>query len=272
MNNSVKLSIITINFNNKLGLIKTVESVINQTYQDFEYIIIDGGSTDGSKEYIEEKQAHFDYWVSERDDGIYNAMNKGIKVAKGEYCLFLNSGDYLVRNILPSINLFSFKADIVYFDLKYQGEENEHVQVYPDNLTFKYLSTYSLPHQGSLIKRELFFKFGFYDESFKIISDWCFFLLVLAKYNASYLHVPKIFAHVDRNGISCNPKNDVIVLNERQHVLNSNFAFFVEDYEKLNDIEKKLQKITNHFFYKLFSKLKNILNLIIYKTNSVLNV
>ena len=89
----MKLSVITINFNNRDGLRKTIESVVNQTYNDFEYIIIDGGSTDGSVDVIKEYADRIDYWVSEPDKGIYNAMNKGIDVAKGEYCIFMNSGD-----------------------------------------------------------------------------------------------------------------------------------------------------------------------------------
>ena len=86
----MKLSVITINFNNRDGLRKTIESVVNQTYKDFEYIVIDGGSTDGSVDVIKEYTDRIDYWVSEPDKGIYNAMNKGIDVAQGEYCLFLN--------------------------------------------------------------------------------------------------------------------------------------------------------------------------------------
>ena len=78
----MKLSIITINYNNKAGLQKTIDSVVAQTWRDFEWIIIDGGSTDGSKELIEQYQQHFAYWCSEPDKGVYNAMNKGIDKAK----------------------------------------------------------------------------------------------------------------------------------------------------------------------------------------------
>ena len=87
------ISVITINYNNHAGLLKTIDSVVNQTYNNFEYIIIDGGSTDGSVDVIYKYADRIDYWVSEPDKGIYNAMNKGIDVAKGEYCIFLNSGD-----------------------------------------------------------------------------------------------------------------------------------------------------------------------------------
>ena len=94
----MKYSIITINYNNKDGLEKTILSVINQTCQDFEYIIIDGGSTDGSVDVIKKYADRIDYWVSEPDKGIYNAMNKGIIKAKGEYLNFMNSGDCFYDN------------------------------------------------------------------------------------------------------------------------------------------------------------------------------
>ena len=93
----MKLSIITINLNNDTGLNKTIESVINQTLKNFEFIIIDGGSTDRSVELIKEYAGQINYYVSEPDKGIYNAMNKGIRQAQGEYCFFLNSGDYFVN-------------------------------------------------------------------------------------------------------------------------------------------------------------------------------
>ena len=99
-----KISIITVNYNDREGLKKTIESVINQTWQDFEFIIIDGGSTDGSREVIEQYKDKIDYWISEPDKGIYNAMNKGIKAASGEFLLFLNSGDRLIdKNITEKV-------------------------------------------------------------------------------------------------------------------------------------------------------------------------
>jgi len=108
----MKLSIITVNLNNKSGLQKTIDSVISQTYKDFEWIIIDGGSTDGSKELIEQYSQYITYWISEPDKGIYNAMNKGIVQAKGEYLQFLNSGDalydkYVLDKILKATNITS---------------------------------------------------------------------------------------------------------------------------------------------------------------------
>src|SRR5690349_9650846 len=97
-NSDIKISIITINYNNLAGLQKTISSVFNQSCQNFEYIVIDGGSTDGSKEYIEQFAHRFRYWVSAKDNGIYHAHNKGAARASGRYLLFLNSGDCFVNS------------------------------------------------------------------------------------------------------------------------------------------------------------------------------
>src|SRR5690242_21925905 len=94
---SLKLSIITVNFNNAAGLQRTMDSAFHQTFTDYEYVIIDGGSTDGSKDLIKNHANKLVYWVSEKDNGVYQAMNKGIVRAKGDYLLFLNSGDYLLH-------------------------------------------------------------------------------------------------------------------------------------------------------------------------------
>ncbi len=116
-----KLSIITINYNNRSGLQKSMQSVFAQSFTDYEYIIIDGGSTDGSKELIEENSGRLAYWVSESDNGIYHAMNKGILKAKGELLIFLNSGDFYVSPNLFSYSLRKFnynKADLFFWRLK----------------------------------------------------------------------------------------------------------------------------------------------------------
>ena len=132
-----KLSIITINKNNAIGLEKTIQSVINQTYFDkIEYIVIDGLSTDGSSITIEKYKNYFSYWISEKDNGIYDAMNKGTNVAIGEYLLFLNSGDALYHNkiieeIYPKLNTY----DIVYGGVEYDGEKHS-IRIPPERLDF----------------------------------------------------------------------------------------------------------------------------------------
>ena len=89
----MKLSIITVNYNDAKGLERTIKSVISQSYHDFEFIVIDGGSSDESQDIIQKYERHIDYWVSEPDGGIYQGMNKGLRQAKGDYVNFMNSGD-----------------------------------------------------------------------------------------------------------------------------------------------------------------------------------
>lgn len=175
----MKLSIITINYNNKHGLQKTINSVISQIYKEFEWIIIDGGSTDGSKELIEQYTDYITYWVCEPDKGIYNAMNKGIEVAKGEYLLFLNSGDYLVSvYTLEHVLCKSFQADIVYGNLLYDKKKVERAPgFHNDYIACIDLIKGTLFHPSTFIKRELFEKYGYYDETLKIVADWKFFYM-----------------------------------------------------------------------------------------------
>ena len=104
---SIKISIITINYNDAKGLYKTIQSVINQSFDNYEFIIIDGGSTDDSLTIIDQYKTKIDYFISEPDTGVYNAMNKGIKIAKGEYLIFMNSGDgFYDENVLSKVTAF----------------------------------------------------------------------------------------------------------------------------------------------------------------------
>lgn len=168
----MKLSIITINYNNLEGLKRTYESVVSQTCQDFEWIIIDGGSTDGSKEFIEEHQAQFTYWCSEPDKGVYNAMNKGIAKATGEYLNFMNSGDcFYDEHTLEKVFSQELMADLVYGDW---------IRVYPDHEEYKaappkafYATVFfdNVCHQAMFIKCNVLRQRG-YDDNMYILADW----------------------------------------------------------------------------------------------------
>ena len=196
----MKLSIITINFNNRDGLRKTIESVVNQTWQEFEYIIIDGGSTDGSVEVIKEYAARIDYWVSEPDKGIYDAMNKGIDQAKGEYCLFMNSGDCIYRpTTLEEVYTELDGSDIinghVFFSNGAQQRSPSEIR-----LSFFYRLN-SLPHQASFIATNLL-KQRHYDTQYKIVSDYKFYIETLIQNQATYKMINSFIAMFDYNGIS----------------------------------------------------------------------
>ena len=170
----MKVSIITINLNNLRGLRRTMESVASQTSKDYEWIVIDGGSTDGSKEFIEQNSKHIAYWVSEPDNGIYHAMNKGIEVAKGDYFHFLNSGDsYASSDIIESFIKMSPTADVIYGNAIFVDENEKEIrrQVSP---SFIRLSNFwhkgGLNHQAMFFHERCFANYR-YNESNRIASD-----------------------------------------------------------------------------------------------------
>lgn len=202
----MKLSVITVNYNNKAGLQRTIDSVVCQTWRDLEWIVIDGGSTDGSKELLEQYQQHFAYWCSEPDKGVYHAMNKGIARAKGDYLLFLNSGDALYdENVLQTIDDIHSSADII-TGQAIRMDTNELLRQYDKNLLMQlYLDT--LNHQATFIKRELF-KDTCYDESLKIVSDWKFWLEAILWKRASVDVVDVIVTKQDMTGISSDQKKE----------------------------------------------------------------
>jgi glycosyltransferase involved in cell wall biosynthesis len=229
------ISIITINYNNAAGLERTIQSIVSQTYMDFEYLIIDGNSADGSKEIIRKYADKITYHISEPDSGIYNAMNKGIAQAKGKYLLFINSGDELTGvESLHSVYKHLNDEDLVYFDLLLQLSAKEtQVKMYPDKLWFSYFMFDSLPHPASFIKRELFTRLGPYNENLKIVSDWGFFLTAICKHNISYKHIAAVFSLFHLDGISSTTTNNFLIASEKRQVLQTEFPMFANLYDEL---------------------------------------
>ena len=234
-----KLSIITINRNNAEGLRKTMESVFAQTYRDFEYIVIDGASTDESVDVIREMSAtlndgndgmmHFQ-WISEPDAGIYNAMNKGIEIALGrrivnalnrseqsvdmnkelpEYTLMLNSGDYLVNEhvierIMPELKTEDMIQGNVIEDypdktIRYRGYGRS-------DISFIDVMDANFPHQAMFIKLSTMEKYGYYDDSYKKGGDTYFLTTALGLGNSTYRYVDIDVTNFDVTGISNDPK------------------------------------------------------------------
>ena len=197
-----KLSIITVNYNDIAGLRKTRDSILSQTFQDFEWIVVDGGSTDGGKEFIQEHQKEMAWWCSEQDNGIYNAMNKGIEHAQGEYLLFHNSGDTLYApDTLKEVFHTELDADVIYGDwtealphrCKKKCHSSEKVNVY-------YFATRPLCHQTAFIRTSLL-KHSPYDESYRICADWAKWL-ELSKQGCTFQHIPVTICHFVLGGFS----------------------------------------------------------------------
>lgn len=217
-----KISIITVNLNNLNGLKRTMSSIFQQSWQDFEYIVIDGGSTDGSAAFIEEQSEKIDHWISEPDVGIYNAMNKGIKASTGKYLLFLNSGDELyVPSVLEKNQNFIHTEDLVYFDIFLVFSGYTKVHNYPHNLNFKTFMQGSIGHPTTFIKRELFERVGYYDENLQIVADWKFFAIAVVKHNCSRRKVNAVLSKFYMDGISS--INGKAVGEERKRVMSTNF-------------------------------------------------
>jgi len=200
----MKLSVITINYNNANGLQKTMQSVVGQTYKDYEYIVIDGGSKDRSADVIKEHEQSLSYWVSEKDTGIWNAMNKGIAVSKGEYCLFMNSGDYMASpDVLEKAAAYLNGKEIIYGDVYFAFEDGTITEPYhePDMNLFKLTYT-NLPHQATFIKTSLLKALGGYKEEYKVASDWFFLVQALIEHNAQFEKIPLKISYFDKTGVS----------------------------------------------------------------------
>ena len=232
----MRYSIITINYNDKEGLSRTIKSVINQTSKDFEYIVIDGGSTDGSVDIIKQNANHIDYWVSEKDKGVYNAMNKGIAQAKGDYLVFMNSGDcFHMPDVLTLMS--DYQEDIICGKV-FKGNTTIPSGHYKPTITLVDLMRGSLPHQAIFIKRELMLKHP-YDEHYKILSDWKFCLEAIVFDNCSFRNSDVIVADYDITGISSNSHG--LLPKEREIILNEMFPpRILADYQRLAPVDDEL--------------------------------
>lgn len=176
------ISIITINLNNVIGLKKTMDSIFMQSSSSFEWIVIDGGSSDGSVTLLNNNRTRIDYWVSEPDRGLYHAMNKGISVAKGEYLLFLNSGDsFASSDVISSFIEKHFSSDVVYGNAIFVDENNHEIRRFEAS-NFIRLSNFwhkgGLNHQATFFDKRCFDSFR-YNETTRIASDTELFMMLL---------------------------------------------------------------------------------------------
>jgi glycosyltransferase involved in cell wall biosynthesis len=247
MKTDILISIITINYNDKEGLDRTFKSVINQNWKEFEHIIIDGGSTDGSEKFVEDNSSFFSYCVSEPDKGIYHAMNKGIKQANGDFLIFLNSGDvFFNHKVLDNLkdNIMCDFDEIVYGDVLLRNEKTDlnRIQKHPENLTFNYFFNQTICHQSCVFKRELFDRIFYFNETYKIVSDWEFLIYAIFKKGVKIRKTPVIVSIFDTTGISSNQEMRGIANKEREEVLRKYFPLLIDDYKKLNSYSSKRSK------------------------------
>jgi len=197
----MKLSVITICYNNP-DIKKTCEGIVSQSYQDFEWIVIDGGSDKETLDVLNAYKNRINIFVSEKDNGIYNAMNKGIELSSGEYLNFLNAGDlYFNKNSLAKAVGFLVNEDIVFGDLQFNAQ-TKFIKKYPDKIPYGWFISESLPHPSSFIKKELFDKYGLYNEDNKVVSDWEKWIEFIDKNNSTYKHIPVTISIHNCDGLS----------------------------------------------------------------------
>ena len=195
------ITIVTINLNNKDGLKRTIESVVNQTcFDKVEYVIIDGGSTDGSVDVIKKYDDNIAYWCSEPDGGIFPAMNKSIEHINGDYVLYLNSGDILNKNNVIERVYGELDKDIVYGN-EYKVNNKRILARFPDNLNENFFKKSALPHQSTFIRAELLKERG-YSEKWKVLGDWSWLRERIMVDKVSYKHLNFPISDYDLNGFS----------------------------------------------------------------------
>ena len=250
----MKLSIITINRNNATGLEKTMRSVATQTFKEFEYIVVDGASTDGSVDVIKRLEPELKHlkWVSEPDSGIYNAMNKGMRMASCEYFQILNSADCLasedvIERMLSALENSSYPS-ILYGNM---------IKCFPDGrklldrsfagreITMLGMYKGTLNHDPAYIRRDLFDKYGYYDESLKIVSDWKWYLQAIIFGGEKPQYVDIDVTLFDMTGIS--ETNKDLDKAERQQVLDQLVPKAVlADYEQYAFPMEQIKRLKRH--------------------------
>lgn len=265
------LSIITINYNNAEGLLKTLNSVLSQTNTQFEHVIVDGASTDNGVEIIQQyvKDATARgikvVWVSEKDKGIYNAMNKGIKMASGEYCQFLNSGDILSCDEVVQV-MYNYLKETQYPDIMYgnmqkvlpNGKKNLDKCYATNDVSLNMFYRGCLNHSPAYIRRNLFEIYGFYDETLQICSDWKFYMQSIVLGKATVKYVNYLVTIFDMTGISETRKD---ILNEERDRLLEELvpAGILKDYHKYHFPMLQYDRLKKYHIWSIVYFLERVL-------------
>lgn len=275
----MKLSIVTINYNNAEGLRKTVQSVAAQTYKQIEHIIVDGGSTDNSIKVIEEyderirrsKSSICLKWKSEKDKGVYNAMNKGISQATGSYIEILNSGDVLAapdvtERMVREVEKAEYPS-ILYGNMlkSYDGKTIINRDTCGNGLytpeSFLYFYKGTLNHDCAYIQRDLFDKYGLYNEEMKICSDWEWYVKAIALGGEKAIYTNIDVTIFDMNGVSeSHGKNAELIKKERRDYLEKALpATLLHDYDTFSFPVLQYQRLKKHHVWSLVHFFERIL-------------
>lgn len=225
-----KLSIITICYNEP-NVTKTCDSIVNQTWQDFDWIVIDGGSSQDFLDKFEPYKKRINKFISEKDNGIYNAMNKGLAQATGDYVNFLNTGDmYFNNNVLFKIfENMKFSGEILYgttYNVYPTSSEKNAITTNPDKIQKDFFILSNIQTPSMFIKRELFEKFGYFEETYKIASDrerWLDFV----SNGVEFTYTSQTFSTFDMSGISSKESTQSI---HEEEIMNILKKYYSEEY------------------------------------------
>lgn len=255
-----RISVITVCFNAVNDLEKTLKSVRSQTYKNLEYIVIDGGSRDGTVDLIKKASNCIDYWVSEPDGGIYDAMNKGIKKANGDWILFLNAGDVFVSDTVMedfsnylTDDIYILRGNIVRLYDKFKAVSQG---ITAQNPTLMDMISGSFHHQACLIRKVLFLQYGLYSTEYKLCSDWKFFFDCVALHHVKTKYVNYTVAAFKMDGASSN--NTIRYEQESKAYLVSLYGKEVVDY--LEELKFYRRFSIFSILYKIYNKTRNSLN------------
>lgn len=228
-NSQPLISIITASFNSSDTIKDTIESVLNQTYKNIEYIIIDGQSKDDTVEVIKSYVPKFIEkgiiykWISEKDSGIYDAWNKALKIATGDWLSFIGSDDYfktatLFNELVPFLDkAITEKTYFVYGKVEHICSDDKLIETSGDSWVNKkneFTNAMNLPHSGSLNYKELFLKNGNFDDRFKIAGDYEFLLREYKKPENNAVFIDKVFTVMREGGVSASLDNRLLVIKE----------------------------------------------------------
>lgn len=250
------LSIITVNYNNAAGLLATIQSVVAQQQAEVEFLVIDGGSTDESLQHIKANAKYISSYCSEPDNGVYDAMNKGIALAKGHYILFLNSGDtFYNASVLKTVwsALQTKTASILYGkpNLVFNGGREEVLESQPETMNLSFLINSTLNHQSAFILKTCLIEYGCYHLQYKYAADYEFFLKVYLKQANAFESLPHVIANYKLDGMSSKPENQLAIEHERQRI---QLQFFTA--EVIASFHQQFQLAQHPFYWTLSSSIR----------------
>lgn len=235
----MKISVVTVCYNAADTIERTILSVLNQTYHDIEYIIIDGGSTDGTVEIIRKYADRIAYWVSEPDKGIYDAMNKGIKVSKGEYIYFLGADDILCENILLVIAPLLTHTCTIYYGNVYMVNQKK---IYGGLFSCYKLAIHNICHQAILYHRSVYNE-RLYDVNYRLFADYVFNIQSWGDKRIKFVYLPFIIANFNDCGRSSAKKNDSLFLKNNSMIILQNLGFVCFVYHQLVHLYLKIKSM-----------------------------